>query len=168
MKIDLDRLCTLAGVAPSKNNTNRRSRIIREGYKGKEDVEELAAFDPDAMAGEGKEVDELVTVSLEEDEGLEEYNEDEAAMEELDQVIEVDEAMLVQELRRAKKILSENKKREAALVENELKKIIESEVSNVMRELNLTSGWMYGNKRPKRSRKGFVNQGSFMKGIGFK
>jgi hypothetical protein len=37
-----------------------------------------------------------------------------------------------------------------------------------MKELNLTGGWVYGENKPQASKKGFVHQGSFMKGIGFK
>ena len=84
-------------------------------------------------------------------------------------MIEVDEVMLVQELRRAKKMMAENRLRKKQQIreEKELKNIIEEEVKNVMRDLNLNSGWLYGKKKPQRSKKGYVHQGSFLKGIGF-
>ena len=60
------------------------------------------------------------------------------------------------------------KRRKENILEAELKTIIESEVENVMKDLNLTSGWVYGEKRPRASKKGYSHQGSYLKGIGFK
>jgi len=68
--------------------------------------------------------------------------------------------------------LHESRKRERArkekLQEAQLKAIIDQEVKNVLKELNLNSGWMYGKKKPTRSRRGYTHQGSYLKGIGFK
>ena len=65
-------------------------------------------------------------------------------------------------------MLSESRQSKAQLQENELKKIIESEVQNVLKDLNLNSEWIYGTKKPSRSKTGYTHQGSFLKGIGFK
>ena len=97
----------------------------------------------------------------------------------MDEMIEIDETMLVQELRRAKRIMKENKRRrmnesrrrrsnKQGLFEAQLKQIIDEEVQNVMDEMNLTSQWVYGDRRPTRSRAGYTNQGSMMPGIGFR
>ena len=90
----------------------------------------------------------------------------------MEEIIEVDEVELVQELRRAKKIMLESKKRKTnqSLQELKLQKIIEEEVQNIFGEmdLNLNSDWVYGSNKPKRSKKGYSHQGSFLKGIGFK
>ena len=94
------------------------------------------------------------------------------------QILEIDEVELVQELRRAKAMIAEAKQakiQEAQAVkdrnhkinESELKSIIESEIANVMSDLNLQAGWVYGDKKPTASKKGYTHQGSFLKGIGF-
>ena len=54
------------------------------------------------------------------------------------------------------------------LQEAELRGIIDQEVKNVLKELQLNSSWIYGTKKPTRSKKGFTHQGAFLKGIGFK
>ena len=66
-----------------------------------------------------------------------------------------------------KKIMAESRKRKN-LQEAELKAIIDAEVKNVLQDLdmNLNSNWVYGKKRPRNSRKGYVN--TAFPGIGFK
>ena len=72
--------------------------------------------------------------------------------------LEVDEAMLVQEIRRARKMIAESRKvSPKSLAEQKLKKIVAEEVENVMKDLNLTAGWVYGNKKPVNSQRGVVN-----------
>lgn len=148
MKINVDRLCLLAGV-----QTGGRSGVIRESaqYEGQH----------------GMSVDEMEEM----DYSMEEAAEDEG-VDPMDEMIEIDEVMLVQELRRAKKIMLESKRvekrRKQNLLEAELKTIVETEVENVMKELNLNSSWVYGNRRPTRSRQGYTHQGAYLKGIGFK
>jgi len=152
MKINVDRLCQLAGVG------GKSSGLLRESAY---DAMEEKALDSDMFA----EADE---------------EDDEKEKESLDEVIEIDEVELVQELRRMKRLMNENKRRKsvaarrtqqrrkAALQEAHLKSVIEEEVQNIMDELNIGADWVYGNNHPKKSRKGFVHQGSFLKGIGFK
>lgn len=160
MRINFDRLSQLAGLPA---NGNRRSL-----YEGKSpmDAVEGSAFDG-------------VDLNEDDEEPVGEAAEDEAGLSELDgvdldEVIEVDEVMLVQELRRAKKIMNENKRRSLNesrrrnMFEAQLKQVIDEEVQNVMDEMNLTSGWVYGDRRPRNSRKGYTNQGSMMPGIGFR
>ena len=68
--------------------------------------------------------------------------------------------------------MNESRKRQQAkkqkLQEMQLKGIIDQEVKNVLKELQLNSGWIYGKKKPTRSRSGYTHQGSYLKGIGFK
>jgi hypothetical protein len=149
MKINVDRLAVLAGI-PS----NTRSRVISEGYPKEEG------------AGHDKEMHE----DMSDQEVADMYNEvedsDEMAMayershdhDEGEQVVEIDEVMLVQELRRAKKLMSEsrNQKRQ----EQQLQRIIEEEVENIFGDLNLNSSWVYGGNKPQRSKKGYTHQGS--------
>ena len=145
MKINVDRMALLAGITPKSSQAgslNESMHYEASHSDEKDSVEEMFASD------EMNEMDD--------DEGL-------------DEVIEIDEVMLVQELRRAKKLMNESRKRKLAesRQETELKKIIEEEVQNLFGDMNLNASWMYGSKKPKRSRKGFTHQGSYLKGIGF-
>ena len=149
MRINIDRMCKLAGVEapaqPKKINEarSRRRRVLRE----QEEPPEIQVEKED-------------------------ISDSDETMEEMEEMIEIDEKMLVQELRRAKRIMKENKKIETArlqeLQESQLKAVIDQEVKNVLKELNLNSSWIYGNKKPTRSKKGYTHQGTFLKGIGFK
>lgn len=148
MKINIDRLCQLAGVG------GKSSGLLREGYMPEE--ESYMSEEESYMSEEKEE------------------------KEDDDEVIEIDEVELVQELRRMKRLMNENKRRQTAkaqkaqaarqqaLQEAHLKSVIEEEVQNIMDELNIGADWVYGKNQPKKSRKGFVHQGSFLKGIGFK
>ena len=157
MRINFDRLSQLAGLpANSKSgNLNESAMFTEDDIKG----------------GEGAAVERDPLEELDELEG-EEGDTSESAS--LDEMIEVDEVMLVQELRRAKRIMQESKRRSLNesrrrnIFEAQLKQVIDEEVQNVMDEMNLTSQWVYGNRRPTRSRKGYTNQGSIMPGFGFK
>jgi len=128
----------MAKLAGLGNSSSRKSRSLNE------------SMDHDAM----EEMEEM---------------EDMHETEDMEEMIEIDEVMLVQELRRAKKIMLESKRRSTKqdLKEAKLKKIIEEEVQNMFGEMNLNADWVYGNKKPKRSKKGYTHQGSFLKGIGF-
>lgn len=160
MKINVDRLCELAGLSSEGGTvlTEASNTSLRDDPALSDEAE--YRFGKGQLA-EGSEEEAEETMSMEEDE---EAMEEEA----LDEMIEIDEAMLVQELRRAKAMLSEAKANKQNLEEAQLRQIIESEVADVMKELNLTGGWVYGENKPQASKKGFVHQGSFMKGIGFK
>tara|TARA_R110002153_G_scaffold119238_3_gene264238 strand:+ start:14715 stop:15200 length:486 start_codon:yes stop_codon:yes gene_type:complete len=161
MKIDFNRLNKLAGLPVSNKGAKslNESLYINEG-DNEEEYEE--------------ETNEGASCGVDEDEDLYESDHDED-----DEMIEVDEAMLVQELRRAKRSIVESAKRKnnikrkrsrakKGLVENAIKKIIAEEVENVMQDLNLTSGWIYGGDKPKRSVQGRLNHGGYLKGPGFK
>ena len=148
MKINVDRLCELAGVS-SDGGT-----ILTEASNTSLRDDPSLADEAEYRFGKGQ-----LAEAADDDDDPEEG---------LDEMIEIDEAMLVQELRRAKAMLSEAKANKQNLEETQLRQIIESEVADVMKELNLTGGWVYGDNKPQASKKGFVHQGSFMKGIGFK
>jgi predicted transcriptional regulator len=155
MKLDFNRMAKLAGITtagPSRRLSESKNPLAMARAAKSEDV---AADMLDEM-----------------------YEEDEEGQSEMDhsmeEMIEVDEVMLVQELRRAKKHLNESKKRARAKNNQEakLKQIIEREVKDIFgtdsdEDLNLSAGWMYGRKKPTASRKGHVHQGMFLKGIGF-
>lgn len=165
MRINIDRLSKLAGLpSGGRRSLNENAQYEMDGmgpdhgdyhYEGDElEGDSDLPFDND---------------SLQEDEGVQDENE----------VLEIDEVMLVQELRRMKGIMQESKRRKAqaasrqrrrkqALVEAQLKRVIDEEVQNVLNDMQYGSGWMYGSNKPTRSRKGYTHQGSYFKGFGFK
>jgi hypothetical protein len=168
MRFKMDRLCELAGVPFS----SRRGKLLRENKKEKHtdhDAVEEGMYEED----QDESMDEA-----DEDEDMKKEYFGEEIHEDDDEVIEIDEKELVQELRRAKRIMQEGKRkavikrrrRKNALQEAELKAVIDQEVKNVIKEmdLNLNSSWIYGKNKPTRSKKGYTHQGSYLKGIGFK
>ena len=159
MRINFDRMSRLAGLS---TGTNRNS--LNEG------------------AGMHYEVDDDTTSENMDNLMAEEDDDDEEGMdmpemdhmEDMEEMIEIDEVMLVQELRRAKGIMQESKRRRLSesrkkqIFQRQLKQVIDEEVSNVMDEMNLSAGWVYGNNKPRNSRQGYTSQGSFLPGMGFK
>ena len=147
MRFNANRLAVLAGISPKgtgliseAGNRSKREEGHDEGYDW---------YERDLNEGKEKDEDEDEMNEMEEMEEMEEMDDE--------QVVEVDEAELVSEIRRFRKQQIE----EAAL-----KRIIDEEVANVLNDMNLNSGWMYGNKKPSRSRRGSVSKG--FRGIGFK
>jgi len=188
MKIDLERLCKLAGVqdgstAGSINETSNRSYHEDPSLDAERKIQYANQLNEEMHdEDEGPHSEEMQEYALEEDEepmhgDLDDEAKDEmagigtGAMEvNLDEVIEIDEAMLVQELRRAKAMISEaaRAKHEASgdLTESQLKKIIAAEVAHAMKDFNLTAGWVYGDNKPVNSKRGQII--TSMPGIGFK
>ena len=144
MRFDIDRLSKLAGLSAGKPQqlTEASNRSMHDDPSVSDDADwrygknQLAEVDKD----QDKDPDEL---------------------------IEIDEVELVQELRRAKKLMNESRlsRRRQVSEHAELKNIIEEEVANVMSDFNLTSQWVYGNRKPTFSRKGRIT--TSMPGIGF-
>lgn len=165
MKINLDRLCKLAGVETKSQSLNESSN---RSYH--EDSSVQNTDDPDFRFGKGQlsEADEHDEDDKEEAKEVKEmYEVDE------DEEIEVDEAMLVQEIRRAKKMIAEARqkkldesKKSERLQEAQLRKMIAEEIEDVFKDLNLTSGWVYGKKQPTNRTRGAVN--TAFPGVGFK
>lgn len=168
MRIDLNRLSKLAGL-PASSSSRRSLNEGKKGHDEEEAMEEMTEMEDLAFMDE-------VMYEEETEEGMHYEGKDEDDMEEM---IEVDETMLVQELRRAKRIMQENKRRKQLsesrkrqrkqkMFEAQLRSIIDEEVQNVFDEMNYSGGWVYGKNKPRRSRNGYTHQGSFMPGIGFK
>lgn len=171
MRINFDRLSKLAGLpggASSRRSLNENADLEKdEGMHAYEGTEEVMEPGMDEMYEEDEE--KAIAEMYEEED---EEDADEA-------MIEVDETMLVQELRRAKRIMQENKRRKQLsesrkrqrkqkMFEAQLRQIIDEEVQNVFDEMNYSNGWVYGNNKPTRSRNGYTHQGSYIPGIGFK
>jgi len=185
MKINVNRLCELAGLNHNSggllNEASNRSMHDDPGLAGEAEYrygkgqinEDLESDTPAKPNKETLDALEEMGDMSEKDEDLEEMY---ASMDEKDddQIVEIDEVTLVQELRRAKRIMMESRKRntvaqrKSIAEQRQLKKIIEEEVENVIQELNLNSQWVYGNRRPRNSRSGYTAQGSYIPGIGFK
>ena len=74
-------------------------------------------------------------------------------------VLEIEEAMLRQEIRRMRK---------ERLDENRLRSAIRGEIQSIFSDLGIESNsdWVYGENKPKNSKEGNVNLGFL--GIGFK
>jgi hypothetical protein len=164
MRFKIDRLCELAGITHRSSQSN----LLREN---KEETDETLNYDEDMHADEADE-----SMYKDEADEMMHYEEDMHADEAENELMDVDETMLVQELRRARRIMQEGKRKamrrskikSEKLQEVQLKAIIDQEVKNVLKDLNLNSGWIYGKNKPTQSRHGFSHQGSFLKGIGFK
>ena len=155
MKINLDRLCKLAGVETSGGN------VLKEASN--RSMHDDPALSDEAAYRFG--VGQLAEGGLDEMEA--EFTEESADM---DEMVEVDEAMLVQEIRRAKKLMAEARQRKADTLENlqeaNLRKMISEEIDSVFKDLNLTSGWVYGDRKPRNRTRGAVN--TAFPGIGFR
>ena len=170
MRINFNRLSQLAGLPAGDN---RRGLYESKDHDGQDE-----GMRDEGMRDEGDDLPEashsaFSPLDLTNEAEHEAEHESVMDMDE-DDMIDVDETMLVQELRRAKRIMQENKRRRLNesrrrnMFEAQLKQVIDEEVQNVMDEMNLTGQWVYGDRRPTRSRKGYTNQGSMMPGIGFR
>jgi len=159
MRINFDRMSRLAGLS---TGTNRNSLNEGAGMHYEVDDDTTSENMDNLMAEEDDDAEE----------GMDMPEMDH--MEDMEEMIEIDEVMLVQELRRAKGIMQESKRRRLSesrkkqIFQRQLKQVIDEEVSNVMDEMNLSAGWVYGNNKPRNSRQGYTSQGSFLPGMGFK
>jgi hypothetical protein len=157
MKINLDRLCRLAGVEAAGTG------VLSEASN-------RSMHDDTSLAGEAEfryGNNQLSEADMPEGDMPEgDMPEGDMDEEDLDEMIEIDEVMLVQEIRRAKKMMAEARERKQDLQETQLRKMISKEVDAVFKDLNLTSGWVYGKKKPTNRHKGAVN--TAFPGIGFK
>lgn len=176
MRININRLSKLAGLNPVDKKSLNEGTYHEGSHEEAHNEEKHAHHGMEALEeeelGGGKTLADL-------DEGEyahEAKDEDKEEAESADEMVyEIDEADLVMELRRMKSLMEAKKRaklikesKEQQLQEAELKRIIDQEVRNVMQELNLTGGWMYGDNKPTRSKRGYTHQGSFLKGLGFK
>jgi hypothetical protein len=176
MRINVDRLCELAGVPGARRS---QGGLIREAadQDAKEEYGHMSEMAPELESALEEDMSSELEDALPEgdehghDEGMH-ADHDMSEMDREDEVLDIDEADLVKELRRIKVKMHEarkiEKRRQEDLQESQLKAIIDQEVKNVLKELNLNSGWIYGKNKPLKSKKGYTHQGSFLKGFGFK
>ena len=169
MKFDANRLARLAGLSTGSN------RLLSEGVEVDVD-EDIDEADVDVDVDEGEVDDsadptaietalyELGNLRKREEQGDTDENGHQLA-ENLDEVIEIDEKMLRRE------IMKMRRQRGQALAEAKIRSAIRAEIGNVLAELNDSdlysdASWVYGENRPKRSKKGNVTLGAL--GLGFK
>lgn len=160
MKINLDRLCRLAGVEAGSGS------VLNEASNRSMHDDTTLSGEAEFRYGSNQLSESDMSDMSEEDMPEGDMPEGDMDEEDLDEMIEIDEAMLVQEIRRAKKMMAEARERKQDLQETQLRKMISKEVDAVFKDLNLTSGWVYGKKKPTNRHKGAVN--TAFPGIGFK
>ena len=150
MSINFDRICKLAGLASNSRPSQRPGRL-NESYMSEEE-----GHDESYMSEEE-----------EHDEG---YQMEEDDMEDMDEeLVEVDMSELMSEIRRAKRIMKNNQVKKQRLQEAHLKRVIQKEVESVLSEIeDRDAQWLYGKRKPRRSKRGYSAQGSYLPGIGFK
>jgi len=190
MRIDFNRICKLAGI---NDNSRSRSFLNESADHGKEQEEMRHYNEGDNLHGEASEQEEMMQYEMDDnlhgegdmayeaeigdDGSLPEADEDEEKeKEDQDEMVEVNISELMSEIRRAKKIMKLNEQRarnqrarKQRLQENKLKRVIAREVESVLAEMQeYDSEWVYGKRKPRRSKRGYSAQGSYMPGIGFR
>ena len=184
MRFDANRLASLAGIsADSRESLNEASnRTYHDGDTsddadhrfGKNQLSERKHEDEDLEEGEHKD-------DLEEGEHKDDEVEEEITL-------EIDERMLRNEIRkmRAERLTgqrlrtqqkgqvqesksSRSKRSSQSMQEAKLRQAIRNEIQGIFEELNsdsTTSSWLYGDDKPRNSKKGYVN--TMFPGIGFR
>ena len=65
--------------------------------------------------------------------------------------------------------MKNNQVKKQRLQEAHLKRVIQKEVESVLSEIeDRDAQWLYGKRKPRRSKRGYSAQGSYLPGIGFK
>ena len=167
MKINIDRLCQLAGV-PAGGTTRRSGMLSEASNRSMHDDPHLSdeaefRYGSNQLSETYGEMDEMEEGDI--DDGH--CNEMGEMEEDPDEMIEISEAELVQELRRAKIMMREARSKQAADLKEttNLQSLVDQEVASMMKEYNITADWVYGNNKPSFSKKGQVT--TMIPGIGF-
>ena len=183
MRFDVNRLSVLAGLPASKaqklNEASNRSYHDDPSLAAERDIqygknqlaEEVGSMSGDELPEGDVSEETSFHFSIFEDADEDATSKDEATSEQAEIVYEVDAQDLKEEL--AKLRMRVQNQRKQTLQEASLKRIIEQEVKNVFKQLedgeldlNITGNWVYGNNKPRNSRKGQIARG--FKSIGFK
>ena len=169
MKINIDRLCELAGV-PSGGTSDVLTEASNRSLHDDPSVSDEAEFRfGNNQLSETYSEGELEAGHMEGGhmEGQMEGDYGEGMEEDPDEVIEISEAELVQELRRAKKMMmSARASKNADLQETrKIQNLVDQEVAAMMKEYNITADWVYGENKPTFSKRGQVT--TMIPGIGF-
>jgi len=94
-------------------------------------------------------------------------DDDAKAVDDLDEMVYINESMLRQEIARMKRARTGQARQSQSLQERQLRDAIRNEIKSITADsrLNSTRDWLYGDNKPRNSRKGYVARGGF--GIGF-
>ena len=171
MRFDVNRLSVLAGIPAAK--TQRLSEASNRSMH----EDPALAGEADHRFGKGQlaEGEHEQNEEADHHRAVDHYKEgadSEAGPEEGKEVVyEVDEQELKEELMRLRRMA--RRKNAQKLQEAQLKQIIEQEVQNVFKDLeegklnlNISGDWVYGDNKPRNSRRGRIARG--FKSIGFK
>ena len=173
MRFNASRLATLAGITAGDSserralneagNQSRHDEGYDEGYdwyKGELNEADIEAENPFAETAEDdKEAMAALDAMAEADETV-------------DEMVEINENMLRREIARMRQERSQraNKKTSRLDEESQLRNAIRKEIGSItaeMREnLYTTRDWLYGDNKPRNSKKGYVARGGLS--IGFK
>ena len=154
MRFDASRLAQLAGLSQDG------SGLLREGAHDKDERANLDLFE--AEGEEEEEMDESIDDLLDDDvdpPGIDEISTGQGD----DEIVTVDENVLRREIMKMK---------QQRLAENKIRKAVRQEIASILSEefdddnLYLTSDWLYGDNKPRNSRKGTV--ATALPGLGFK
>ena len=146
MNFNLDRIAKLAGLSAGKASLNEA---------GNRSYHEDAALSSEADVQWGNQLNEMEhpneVSDLEEGDDLDDGGDLDEGDDE-DVVLEIDEDMLREEILKMKNARSKK------VNEAKARSIIKSELSQIFEELGLgDSSWVYGNNKPRNSKKGRVN-----------
>ena len=150
MSINFDRICKLAGLASSGRPSQRAGRL-NESYMSEEEGHDEGMHHMDEEMDDGDMYEDMEEGDMDEE------------------LVEVDMSELMSEIRRAKRIMKNDQVKKQRLQEAHLKRVIQKEVESVLSEIeDRDSQWLYGKRKPRRSKRGHSAQGSYLPGIGFK
>ena len=146
MNFNLDRIAKLAGLSAGNASLNEA---------GNRSYHEDAALSSEADVQWGNQLNEMEhpdeVSDLEEGDDLDDGGDLDEGDDE-DVVLEIDEDMLREEILKMKNARSKK------VNEAKARSIIKSELSQIFEELGLgDSSWVYGNNKPRNSKKGRVN-----------
>jgi len=181
MRFDADRLARLAGLAPSgaRTLTEASNRSMHDDAAVSDEADWRFGKNQLAEGGEeGPEILERGESKGEEsdtDPGDEDYTwrgkrkgKRGRKDEDLDEVIEIDEGMLRKEIlrmrRQRQQNLDETKVRK--VIRREIREMMENSPSDLEDRVYNDASWVYGDNKPRRSRRGQITMGAL--GIGFK
>ena len=182
MRFNANRLGHLAGIP--EDSSQRRS-LNEAGNQSKHDEDDYSGYDyykgdlneQDGLPNPFDEFDEFGEADAADAEMMDqidamEGDDDLDSVMGEDEMVEINESMLRREIARMRSERSRRSStsRRSLQEENQLRSAIRNEIGSIIGDLKNTNlystrDWLYGDKKPKNSRDGYVARGGF--GIGF-